>query len=92
MALGSSRGSVVAMVLRQSMLQAAVGLVIGIPVALFCVRTIKSVQSQLYEVGGHDAGVIAAAVCMLAVAACIAGIIPARRAASIDPAKALRAE
>ena len=57
-----------------------------------CVRSIKSVQSQLYQVVGRDAGVIAAAVCTLAVAACIAGIIPARRAASIDPAKALRTE
>ena len=92
MALGSSRGSVVGMVLRGAMLQTAVGLVIGIPVALFCVRSIKSVQSQLYEVVGRDAGVIAAAVCTLAVAACIAGIIPARRAASIDPVKALRTE
>jgi predicted permease len=92
MALGSSRSSVVGMVLRGAMLQTAVGLVIGIPVALFCVRFIKSVQSQLYEVAARDAGVIAAAVCTLAVAACIAGIIPARRAASIDPAKALRTE
>jgi predicted permease len=92
MALGSSRGSVVGNVLRGAMLQTAVGLVIGIPVALFCVRSIKSVQSQLYEVVGKDAGVIAAAVFTLAVAACIAGIIPARRAASIDPAKALRTE
>jgi macrolide transport system ATP-binding/permease protein len=92
MALGSTRGTVVGMVLRGAMLQTAVGLVIGIPVALFCVHTIKSVQSQLYEVVGRDAGVIAAAICALAVAACIAGIIPARRAASIDPAKALRTE
>jgi macrolide transport system ATP-binding/permease protein len=92
MALGSTRGSVVGMVLRGAMLQTAVGLVIGVPVALFCVRSIKYVQSQLYEVAGRDPGVIAAAVCTLAVAACIAGIIPARRAASIDPAKALRAE
>jgi macrolide transport system ATP-binding/permease protein len=92
MALGSSRGTVVGMVLRGAMLQTAVGLVLGIPVALFCVRSIKSVQSQLYEVVGRDAGVIAAAVCTLAVAACIAGSIPARRAASIDPAKALRTE
>ncbi|HEY1575458.1 MAG TPA: ABC transporter permease [Terracidiphilus sp.] len=92
MALGSSRGIVVGNVLRGAMLQTAVGLVIGIPAALFCVRSIKSVQSQLFEVVGGDAGVIAAAVCTLAVAACIAGIIPARRAASIDPAKALRTE
>ena len=92
MALGASRGSVVGMVLRGAMLQTAIGLAIGIPVALFCVRSIKSVQSQLYEVAGRDAGVIAAAVCTLAVAACVAGIIPARRAASIDPAKALRTE
>lgn len=92
MALGSSRRSVVGNVLRGAMLQTAVGLVIGIPVALLCVRSIKSVQSQLYHVVGRDAGVIAAAVCTLAVAACIAGIIPARRAASIDPAKALRTE
>ena len=73
-------------------LAVAIGLVIGIPVALFCVRSIKFVQSQLYEVAGSDAGVIATAVCTLAVAACIAGIIPARRAASIDPVKALRTE
>ena len=92
MALGSSRRSVVGNVLRGAMLQTAVGLLIGIPVALLCVRSIKPVQSQLYQVVGRDGGVIAAAVCTLAVAACIAGIIPARRAASIDPAKALRTE
>ena len=92
MALGSSRGSVVGMVLRGAMLQTAVGLALGIPVALFCVRSIKSVQSQLYEVAGRDAGVIAGAVCTLAVAACIAGVIPARRAAAIDPVRALRTE
>ncbi len=89
MALGAARGSVVGMVLWGAMLQTAIGLVIGVPAALWCVRY---VQSQLYEVVGRDAGVLAAAVCTLGVAAFVAGVIPARRAASIDPAKALRAE
>jgi predicted permease len=92
MALGSSRGSIVGMVLRGAMLQTAVGMLIGIPVAMFCVRFIKSIQSQLYQVVGWDASVIAAAVCTLAAAACVAGIIPAQRAASVDPAQALRKE
>ena len=92
MALGSSRGRIVGMVLRGAMLQTAVGMLIGIPVAMLCVRSIKSIQSQLYQVVSWDASVIAAAVCTLAAAACVAGIIPAQRAASVDPAQALRKE
>ncbi|MGC2251881.1 MAG: FtsX-like permease family protein, partial [Acidobacteriaceae bacterium] len=92
MALGSSRRGIVGMVLRGAMLQTAVGLVIGIPVALMCVHSIKAIQSQLYQVAGWDASVIAAAVGTLAIAACVAGIIPAQRAASVDPARALKME
>jgi ABC-type lipoprotein release transport system permease subunit len=50
------------------------------------------VQSQLYNVGGHDAAVLTGAVAVLAFAACVAGLIPAQRAASTDPVKALRTE
>ena len=89
MALGANRGSVVAMVLREAMMQAGIGLAIGIPVAWMCARF---VQSQLYNVGGHDAAVLTGAVAVLAFAACVAGLIPAQRAASTDPAKALRTE
>jgi macrolide transport system ATP-binding/permease protein len=89
MALGAGRGSVVRMVLREAMLQAGVGLVIGIPVALLCVRFMKA---QLYSEGGHDASVLLGAIVVLAVSACIAGLIPAQRAASTDPVKALRTE
>jgi ABC-type antimicrobial peptide transport system permease subunit len=89
MALGANRGSVIAMVLREAMMQAAIGLAIGIPVAWLCARF---VQSQLYGVGGHDAMVLGGAVLVLALAACTAGLIPAQRAASTDPVKALRAE
>ena len=89
MALGANRGSVVTMVMREAMMQAGIGLAIGIPVAWLCARF---VQSQLYEVGGHDAVVLIGAVLALAFAAATAGLIPAQRAASTDPVKALRTE
>ena len=89
MAMGAGRGSVVGMVLREAMLQAGIGLAIGIPVAMLCVRF---VQSQLFNVAGHDATVLSVAIATLIGSAFAAGLIPARRAASTDPVKALRAE
>jgi macrolide transport system ATP-binding/permease protein len=89
MALGAERTLVIAMVMRTALLQAALGLAIGIPVALLCVRFVKA---QLYEITSADATVMAGAIGILAIAACIAGMIPARRAASIDPVQALRTE
>jgi macrolide transport system ATP-binding/permease protein len=89
MALGAERGGVVAMVMRGAMMQTLLGLAIGIPVALVCVRFVKA---QLYEITSADARVMAGAILTLAVAACLAGLIPARRAASIDPMRALRVE
>lgn len=89
MALGATRGSVVGMVLWQAMLQAGIGLAIGIPIALICVRFLKT---QLYQVGGFDLLVLTFAIVALALSACVAGYIPARRAAGIDPVNALRIE
>ena len=89
MAMGAGRGSVVGMVLREAMLQTLIGLAIGVPVALLCVRF---VQSQLYSVAGRDVGVLSLAIATLVVSAFAAGLIPARRAASTDPVKALRTE
>jgi macrolide transport system ATP-binding/permease protein len=89
MALGAERGSVVAMVMRGALTQTLLGLAIGIPVALVCVRFVKA---QLYEITNADGTVMAGAIVTLAVAACVAGLIPARRAASIDPMQALRTE
>lgn len=89
MALGAERANVVRMVMRGAMVQAGIGLAIGIPVALFCMRFVKS---QLYDVAGINSGVMIGAVCALAVSACVAGLIPARRAASTDPMQALRNE
>jgi ABC-type antimicrobial peptide transport system permease subunit len=89
MALGAERRGVIAMVMRGAMIQTLLGLAIGIPVVFLCLRYVKS---QLYQFSNMDAGVLAGSIAVLAVAACVAGIIPARRAASIDPVQALRME
>jgi macrolide transport system ATP-binding/permease protein len=89
MALGAERGSVIAMVMRGALMQALVGLAIGVPLALLCVRFVKT---QLYDITNVDAGVLAGAMATLAAAACLAGMIPARRAASVDPSQTLRSE
>ena len=77
------------MVMRGALIQVVLGLAIGIPTALLCVRFVKA---QLYEVKSVNASVMLIAVLTLAIAACVAGLIPARRAASTDPAQALRTE
>jgi macrolide transport system ATP-binding/permease protein len=89
MALGAGRGGVIGMVMRGALLQTAIGLAIGVPTALLCARFLKS---QLYNVSGQDAWVMAGAIVALAISACVAGLIPARRAASTEPMRALRSE
>ena len=89
MALGAERVAVVAMVMRGVASQAALGLAIGVPVALLCVRFVRA---QLYDVSSMDISVLASAIIPLAIAACFAGLVPARRAASTDPAQSLRTE
>lgn len=89
MALGAARSGVIAMVMRGAMMQTLLGLAIGVPTALLCVRYIRSL---LFDVTGVDLRVLATAIVTLLVAACLAGAIPARRAASIDPVQALRTE
>jgi macrolide transport system ATP-binding/permease protein len=70
-------------------LQAALGLAIGVPVAVLCVRFVRA---QLYDVTRMNISVLASAILPLAIASCLAGLVPARRAASTDPAQSLRAE
>jgi macrolide transport system ATP-binding/permease protein len=89
MALGAARSQVIVTVMRGAMLQAIAGLAIGIPVAIFCVRYVKS---QLYEITSVNIPIMAIAAGVLVLTAAIAGLIPARRAASIDPVRALRIE
>ena len=89
MALGAERSTVTAMVMRGAMLQALAGLLIGVPAAMFFVRYIRS---QLYDIKAVDGLVLAGSIATLILAAALAGWIPARRAASINPVQALRVE
>jgi len=89
MALGANRGHVVTMVMRRALILAGVGLAIGVPIALIGGRLMRN---QLYGVSAYDPLTLVAAVVVLAAAAGLAGFIPARRAASIEPMNALRIE
>lgn len=89
MALGATRGSVVAMVMRGALGQILIGIGLGVPAALIAGHFMSS---QLFEVRGYDPFSLAGAVAVLALCAAVAGFIPARRAASIEPMKALRIE
>jgi predicted permease len=89
MALGAKRSSVVIMVMRGALWQILIGLVLGIPAAMYAGHLMKSL---LYGVGSYDVTALAGAPLMLVVCAALAGFIPARRAASIEPMQALRTE
>ncbi|MGA8622796.1 MAG: ABC transporter permease [Candidatus Sulfotelmatobacter sp.] len=89
MALGARRGDVLELVLREAMVLVAVGLVIGIPLALAGTRVL---HSFLFGLKSTDPLSLMAVVFLLGIVAAIAGFIPARRAAGIDPMVALRYE
>ncbi len=89
MALGADRARVVQMVLRGAFVQVGLGLAIGIPVAILGARLMAD---QLYGVRSYDPLTLAASVVVLAACAAVAGYVPARRAANIEPMVALRTE
>ena len=88
-ALGARRGRVLWMVLRESVLVVACGLVLGLPAAFAATRF---VASMLFGVKPYDTAAIAATVLILAAAGAAAGLVPAYRASRIDPMRALRYE
>ncbi|MGA2652906.1 MAG: ABC transporter permease [Terracidiphilus sp.] len=89
MALGATRSSVVSMVMRGVLWQVVIGLVLGIPASLYAGYLMKSL---LYGVGSYDPWAMVGAPFMIVLCATAAGFIPARRAASIEPMRALRTE
>ena len=89
MALGADRSGILQMVLRTAFLQAGVGLLIGMPAAIVAGHLMAA---QLYHVEPWDPAVLIGTTAILALAALVAAILPAQRAAGIEPMVALRIE
>jgi len=89
MALGADRGQVIGMVLRGALFQAGIGLAIGLPLA---VGVGKLIASQLFGIKPWDPLMLSVATILLAIAVLTAAMIPARRAAALNPVEALRSE
>jgi ABC-type antimicrobial peptide transport system permease subunit len=89
MALGADQTKVVSLVLRGAFTRVVVGLILGLPLAVGAGRLIAA---QLYGVSFWDPLALALAAGSLATCAFFAALIPAGRAASISPMRALRTE
>ena len=89
MALGADRRRIVREVVWSPVAQTTIGLAIGLPLALV---TGRSIASQLYGIESGDPLVLGVATVVLFSSAVIAAVVPARRAASLDPTRALRGE
>ena len=89
MALGAQRRQVLWMVLRESLMVGAAGLIVGLPLAIAGARLLRS---TLFGLGPNDPWSFGAALAGIIVVTLFASLIPARRAASVDPMRALRME
>jgi predicted permease len=87
MALGAQRSAVVGMVLAETVRLGIIGLLVGTPLAVIAGATIAN---RLYDVKPSDPVTVAVAMSTLAVVTIVAGVLPAYRAARIDPNVALR--
>jgi predicted permease len=89
LALGAQRSEVVRMILYEALRLLAAGIVLGAVALLFVVRFVRD---MLYGVSAFNPATLAGTVALLAAVAFLAALVPARRAASLDPMEALRLE
>jgi predicted permease len=89
MALGAQRLAVVRLVLSDVLWLAGIAIVVTLPVAILLSRTVRS---QLYNVSPADPVVLVLGTLLIAVVALLSAALPARRAATVEPMKALRTE
>ena len=89
MALGARGGNIAWMILRETLVLVLLGLVIGVPIALFAA---KFVSSQLFGLQAADPAALIGAAVVLTLVALFAGYFPARRASRVNPLTALRYE
>ena len=89
MALGAERSDVLILILRNAAALVGTGLLAGLVCTWLATRALKSF---LFGVGEHDPATVIAVSALLIICGLIAALVPARRAASIDPMQALRAE
>jgi ABC-type antimicrobial peptide transport system permease subunit len=88
-ALGSTRLAISRIVLSDVLSLAGIGILVAIPVAILLSRLLRT---QLFGVSPTDPITLVAVVLVVAAVALVAALIPARRAASINPTEALRTE
>lgn len=89
MAVGAQRSELLWMILRESLIICAIGIAIGLPLAIVCARALASL---LYGLAPYDPLIVGLACAGIAAISVAAAFLPARRAASVDPLVALRYE
>jgi ABC-type antimicrobial peptide transport system permease subunit len=89
LALGAARSDILRLIIGRVVIIAVAGVAIGIVVAI---PTLRTLSTLLYEVTPGDPVVIGSLASVLLVVAVLAGYVPARRAARVDPLETLRAE
>jgi ABC-type antimicrobial peptide transport system permease subunit len=87
MALGADRRTVVRLVMREAVLLVIVGAAVGLPLAFFAARALKTL---LYDVAPLEPVIYATGILVLGAISLTAAYLPARRAAAIDPMAAVR--